>query len=239
EEVLSSVCRLFCQGVPPSHMPEQIKQLHGVEIGREGGWKLLALAAREGRFHYQAPGETELTVAPQERYPRALQRVRVVHSAVIEDVAQHAAALLLEMVCEPPAGGDPGEERHLGLAGGNAVHLLSRTFSRLISSPVPGLPRSLVFHALVGGILEAPLKSPITCIHFCASNPALQPTGFVGLCAPEVVRATDYDHLRNCAGIKEAFDRRGELQIIVTAAGRWECGHSTFYEMLDRHAPAS
>src|SRR5262249_27138304 len=71
------------------------------------------------------------------------------------------------------------------------------------------------------------------------SNPALQPTGFVGLCAPEVVRATDYDHLRNCAGIKEAFDRRGELQIIVTAAGRWECGHSTFYEMLDRHAPAS
>ena len=48
--------------------------------------------------------------------------------------------------------------------------------------------------------------------------------------------ADEYDTLRNSEGIKESYDRAGDLDIIVTSAADWTDEHSNFHQYMERSA---
>ena len=112
----------------------------------------------------------------------------------------------------------------------------------LLRRPTEGLPKTVVFHALVAGFeVTEPTTAPNAFFTYFVNDPALQvETRFVGLHAPPIVETEDLPRMRNLKGIKEAFAKASELDVIVTAVGSASppCGHSMLLDYMKNSAPS-
>jgi len=111
---------------------------------------------------------------------------------------------------------------------------LARHFAELLRQPNDNLPKQIVFHALVAGFdIYEPTTDPNAFFTYFVKDPAMQvETKFVGLHAPAVVETKQYPKLRALDGIKQAFDRVNEINIIVTSASRWKDKHSVLKQYM-------
>ena len=72
------------------------------------------------------------------------------------------------------------------------------------------------------------------CSYFDNQLPLQVTPRFVALHAPPLVKSKDLESLKSLAGIKEAYELRGELDIIVTSAAEWPHEHSALYRYMGR-----
>ena len=223
------VCKYFCEGHPPTEIRELLETNHGITILREDPYRYLAYAASQHWIRFVAPHEHTLREALISRYGW-LQGMDVVHTAVVDDVAFHAAEMLIGLVQlhrRPPYN---QTAVHVGFAGGHAIRRLAQIFADLMRQPRDDLPATVVFHAMVAGFdVEDPTTDPNAFFTYFVKDPAIQvETRFVALHAPPMVETRQLETLRRMAGLMEAFEKARELDVIVTSASSWSdsCSHS-------------
>ncbi len=113
---------------------------------------------------------------------------------------------------------------------------VAQAFAALLRQPIEGLPKTVVFHALVSGFnLAQPSTAPNGFFTYFASDPGIHvDTKFVGLHAPALIKTEQFDELRALDGIREAYDRADEIDIIVTSASLWSDEHSMLRQYMER-----
>src|SRR5262249_45950300 len=91
-----------------------------------------------------------------------------------------------------------------------------------------GLPDKVVFHSLVSGYnVETPFTDPNSFFTYFFRNPPPNvEVSFVGLYAPAIVGQGQMAQALEMPGIKEAYERINELDIIVTSAANLSDEHN-------------
>lgn len=239
-ERITLICKYFCEGYLPGEIQELMRDKHGISLRRETPYRYLAHAARHGWIQFVPPPENSLRDRLKRRYPW-LDDAVVAHTAVFDDVAWQAAEMLvklLRMRCRVAS----RNEVHVGFAGGHVMRRVAERLAGLLRRPTEGLPRTVVFHALVAGFeVTEPTTAPNAFFTYFVNDPALQvETRFVGLHAPPTVEAEYLPRLRQQKGIKEAFAKASELDVIVTAVGSASppCGHSMLLDYMKNSPPS-
>ena len=240
-EVLSAVCKYFCDGHTPSQIAALMAEKHHiVDMKRPEPYQILSRAARLRRLHFSAPTEFVLKDRIRDRCPW-LHDVDVVHTGVFTPIADHVALMLSRVLQRRAAEGQ--DEVHVGLAGGHALRKVCRAFARLLRQRPPGLPKRLVFHAMAAGFdVEDPMTAPTTFSAYFAEDEDVEmpvETRFVGLYAPTLVEADEIERVRSLKGIEESFSRASDLDVIVTSASLWSDEHSLLRTYLEAKSPAS
>jgi len=228
EERESLVCNLFCQGKSVQEILDELRDR--VPMTRERPYAIVRHAARQGRLSYTPPHESGLALEIMETY--RLEKVRVVKTAESSDVAGQAARMLSEMIRKWPQ-----PDLHIGFAGGGLLQETVRLLAESLRRPGPA-PRNIFFHALIAAAHD-PMNSPNAFLHWFLGHGFTFKPHFIGLPAPGFVSTPTLRKLRQLEGIKEAFDRAGELDIVVTSAGaHWKNGCSALHQMYRDRASA-
>ena len=234
-EVISLVCKYFCEGKTVAEIVKKMREQHGVHLNREQPYKMLSRAATLGWLKFEAPLEHRLTEWLQQEYGN-LDGVEVVHSASTEDLAYHAAVELVRLLRKYREGAQQKDKVHIGFAGGPTMRKLARHFADLLCQPQRGMPEKICLHALVSGFNpHDPTTDPNAFFTYFVRRPGLPiEVEFVGLHAPALVKTEDFMNLKNMIGIREAYSLRDEIDIFVTAGAEWEDDHSLFKTCMKR-----
>ncbi|MHC4966413.1 MAG: hypothetical protein ACYTGE_16080 [Planctomycetota bacterium] len=204
-EVVTLVGEYFEQGFLPAKIQKLIQKDFGLRISREAPYRYLAHAAKHGWIHFDGPAEHML----QERLRNEhtwLQDVAVAHTAVFDDVAHHAAKMILGLLRKYTGPPYNKKEVHIGFAGGHAMRTVAKHLARLLREPAEGLP-----------------TAPNAFFTYFENDPALQvKTRLVGLLSPPIVEWDQVASLREMAGIDVSFSLSSQLDIIVTSAASWD-----------------
>ncbi len=229
-ELLSKVCHFFCQGATPSAIQQRLAQ-DGVHISREAPYQLLAQAAANGWIEFNPPLEFSLAQNVRDSYPW-LHELRVAHTALGDHVARVGAKALLEMLQVHFA----GKKVSVGFSAGHTMRQLARQFAELLRRARPPLPRKIVFHAMVAGFdVENPSNDPNAFFtYFVRDDVRHVETEFVGLHTPAIVEPEQIERLRRLDGVRQSFERAGELNVVVTSARDWNDPHATLLRYLAR-----
>jgi DNA-binding transcriptional regulator LsrR (DeoR family) len=222
-ELVALVCNYFAMGYLPSRIQALLRKEHGIWVSREAPYRYLAYAAERGWIRFDGPPEHNLRERLKNEHPW-LQGAEVAHTAVFEDVAHHAAKMILGLLrkyTQPPYN---KKEVHIGFAGGHAMRTVAKHLARLLREPAEGLPETVVFHAMVAGFEpEDPTTAPNAFFTYFENDPALQvKTRLVGLLSPPIVRCDQFADLQELAGIEVSFSLASEVDIIVTSATSWD-----------------
>lgn len=143
---------------------------------------------------------------------------------VAEKVAQAAAEVLVGLIKQL---GHTKESVHLGFGAGRTTFTVAGHLAHLLQGE-RDCP-NLVLHALTSGFeAERPLSSPVA--FFPAFDQARVQA--IGLFAPAIVFADEYDDLKNFPGIRESFARAGEIDIVVTSLARAKDQHGLLNRFL-------
>ena len=121
-------------------------------------------------------------------------------------------------------------EVHLGMGAGYATMLVARRLAYKIRSGTE-VPR-IVLHAISsGGFLpNEPYKSPST--YFSYFDPALMNVNFVALFSATVVSNSDYENQKSNPAIRYSFEKRDEIDIIVTSLASADHEHGLLGQYL-------
>ena len=241
DELVSLVCKHFCRGFSMSETRDLLLTKHGVKLNREEPWQMVSYAALNGRIRFVAPYEQEQQQRIEERY--GFLKVIIPRTGAGDDVSYHVARTLLDLIRTRHSLNPAKEEIHVGFAGGSSLRKSARMLADLLRHAQPeGLPKRLVFHAMVAGFnIDDPRPDPNAFFTLLANDPALNiQTSFVALLAPGIVKSRLVDGLKAIEDIRSAYDRANQIEIIVTSAGgHWQQGHSALYDMYMQRSPAS
>ena len=229
-ELESRVCQLICDG---NTIREILKVLKlgrpPVRLNRQQPYQILRSAALRQRLRYEPPIYFEVSHRLKRMFDW-LHSLDVVHTATLDDIAKRAAENLLDMISGSRGSKREGEY-HLGFAGGGLLQLTALRLAEKISRTTKPLPKRIVFHAMVARFGENPLTDPNSFVGYFTSAPLPVEIRFVGLMAPGLVSSGTARHLGTVEGIREAFERISELDVIVTSAGgHWKKGCSQLFE---------
>jgi DNA-binding transcriptional regulator LsrR (DeoR family) len=238
-EVISLVCKYFCQGKTVAQIKEIMADKHGIKLSREQPYKMLSRAATRGWLIFQAPLDHILTERLGNEYG-SLDGIQVVHSASSEDLAHHGAREILRFLRKYKEGAQQRDEVHIGFAGGPTMRKLARHLANLLCQPQVGMPARIHLHALVSGFNpHDPTTDPNAFFTYFVRRPGLpSEIKFVGLHAPALVKTEDFPSLKRMTGIKEAYEAREKIDIFVTAGADWEDDHSLFKTCMKRSETA-
>jgi len=243
EELISVVANLMCQGRSVAEVIDIIEEKYKVRIGREIPYRLFAHAAQKGWIRFTGPIAVDLSEKLKSQFP-FLHDVRVVRTAVSEDISQHASGMLLKMIQKLIEENPGKKEVHIGFAGGSTLRRLAGYFAQELQNPIETgrLPNKIVFHAMVADFnSEEPTNNPNAFFtYFVSDQPSRVKTGFVGLHAPGLVSPDQMEMILKFDDIKNAYAQVDDIDIIVTSAGgHWKEGHSALYDMYKQASPSS
>jgi hypothetical protein len=256
-ELAARVVDLMREGCPMQQIAQRLNKEHAQQLGfslnREDPYDLLRYAARTDRLRF-APTHSDLL---RERLHGKLHglidagRIHVVLSPVAQDVALDAAKVLLTLLRDradhqrsdrAKGAVGPAKEKpeiHVGFAGGDSLRLVARQLAdllvQLLAEPAAPLSNTrIVFHAMVGGLNTDRPANPNAFATYLVDDrgPLKDMTSFVGLHAPAFVKPGEREQLAQLELVKEALEYRNRLDLIVTSAGRWKCGHSVVVKLL-------
>jgi DNA-binding transcriptional regulator LsrR (DeoR family) len=233
-ELEARVCQLVCEGREMREIVEIISESHpGINFTRQQPHRILRRAAKNGRIRYTPRPELSLAYKIKERY-KWLKQVEVVHSQEHDHIADKAAEHLLDIIAGKFSGTGPKTDFHCGFAGGGLLELTARLLSEKLRQTAVPLPKTIYFHSMVARLDEDPALDPNSFVRYFTSNPPLPASArFVGLMAPGFVSVDTVKLLRGAEGIREAFARVKDLDVIVTSGGHWAHGQgcSRLYEL--------
>ncbi len=239
DELIAAVCMYFCRGMTVAEIREKIQEKLGISLSREQPHRLLSFAAQRNLLSFKAPLATELENQIAREY-NWLKGVKVVRTAVSDDVSYRVAETLLDHVCTLSKSRPADKAVHIGFAGGKALRKTARIFSEMLREPRMDLPQTIIFHAIVAGFqVTDPSTDPNGFFNYFAGETDLQvQASFIGLPAPMILKSGEIGKLRTISYLSEAFDSVKDIDIIVTSAGgHWQQGHSSYYSMLSKASP--
>lgn len=204
----------------------ELERLHcDFEMSREKVYELIREARRRSYFQILPPYEWSLRDRLAARHPGEFH---VVHMTELDHLAAAAAKVVADLI-----EGFQREGRkvvHLGLGAGVTSMKVARHLALRLRT-VDRLPE-LVFHALTSGFNAAkPHTAPVSFFGFFDALPTK--TEYVGLFAPAFVPTEGWSRMLESPGVKESFDRRDEIDIVLTALGSPAHGHGDFYHFME------
>lgn len=224
----------------PEAIQERLSKLEEpIKITRAKVYDLFRDAADHGWLRFVAPPDDELRRQLKKCFP-FLQGIEVVQTRRFEDVAHSAAQMLLDLVRAHKPSQDSDRLVHIGYAGGYSMRAVAQNMAESLRQPVADFPGRMSLHALVAGFhLTDPTTDPNAFFTYFVDPRLTVRTEFVGLHAPAIARVDRIGEIKATEGIKESFDRRDEIDIIVTSASRYsdKCKHSQLYSVLNRIPP--
>jgi DNA-binding transcriptional regulator LsrR (DeoR family) len=208
------------EGLSPTEIAQKVSDEFRRQpaLSREAIYPLIAEAVQRGFIKLVPPTSEELARKITTRFPN-LQPcvVRVVETAGPQDnakVATVAAELALEHLAEIPKTKN-GQPVGLGLGPGRATLDFCWAFSRLLQGRPDPVKLKLV--AISAG---CPANEP----EFASSSffnlfPPHVVHSKVGLFAETLVPLKDFADIKSRAGVKEAFEARESIDLVVTSMG--------------------
>ena len=119
---------------------------------------------------------------------------------------------------------------HLGMGAGYAAMLVAKKLALQIASG-HACPK-LVLHAISSGgfFIEQPHKAPIT--YFGYFDEVMTKVEFVALFSETVVKNKDYEATINGPSLKHCFDRKSEIDIVITSLAASQDRHGLLGQYL-------
>jgi DNA-binding transcriptional regulator LsrR (DeoR family) len=221
-----------------SDIKQRLKEKHDIEISRERVYVLVSKAAANGHLRYVAPEAIDLAQRMKRAY-EFLTDVTIVRTGNAADISVHVAQTILKIMKE-----HRGEKFSIAFAGGSLLRQTAKWLSTLLREMDPdALPRELVVLALSSILDYREMTSQPNAIFTYFSEDYALPlkVSFVGLPAPGLVTGKQMGVLkRDYPDIRKAFERREEIDVLVTSAGGcWQLGHSALYKIYKTSAPKS
>lgn len=205
------------------------------ELTREKIYPFFREAVRRGFLVLRPPRNKELAQRICDTYhighspddDRSVQVVDVIRDEAIQHVTSAGAEVVLSLVEKI---GRKRQPVHIGLGGGYSAMMVARALASKVRSE-PECP-SLVLHALSAGgfLVDKPQRSPMT--YFSYFDDALTSVEFVGLFSPTVTSHEDYKLVRDTPGVQDAFERAGEIDIVVTSFARAQDEHGMLRQLI-------
>ena len=212
------------------------------DITREKIYPMFWEACNRGFLLLQPPAEHHLRKKLENtfalyRHPGEVTVVNVSGESAAQHVTSVAAdqiVELIERVWKEKTEHYPNEPEkqsvHLGMGAGFATMLVARRLAYKIRSGA-AVPQ-IVLHAISsGGFLpNEPYKSPST--YFSYFDPALIDVKFVALFSATVVSNSDYENQKANPAIRYSFEKRDEIDIIVTSLASADHEHGLLGQYL-------
>jgi len=235
DDVVFAVCQRFLarageskKGVA-SAIAEQIRtEFDRPDLKREHIYALIWEGVHRGMVFFRPPCEQSLAeriakIYGIPQYSQDHDRIHVVNvrgPEAFSSVCEVGADLVLRLIKKLKTHGRT--RVHLGLGSGASAMNVAKRLAKLLRTD-PDCP-DLAIHALsTGGFsVENPNRdSPMT--YFGLFEDVLPNVEFVGLFCPTVVAQGSYEDLLQTVGVRESFQRRHEIDIVVTSlATRWD-----------------
>ena len=211
-----------------SSVADWLQNVRGrADITREKIYPMFWEACNRGFLLLQPPAEHHLRKKLENhfslfKYPGEITVVNVSGENATQHVTSTAADQIVELIervwkekqIQYP--NEPEKQAvHLGMGAGYATMLVARRLANKIRSGA-AIPQ-IVLHAISsGGFLpNEPHKSPST--YFSYFDPALMNVKFVALFSATVVSNSDYENQKANPAIRFSFEKREEIDIIVTS----------------------
>jgi len=205
------------------------------DLNREKIYPLFWEAARRRFLFLQPPREQHLAQRIADTYhvgrepddDRTVQVVDAHGLGAVRHVSTVGAELLLSLIREI---GRKRQPVHIGLGAGYSAMMVARHLAHRVRSD-PDCP-SLVLHALSAGgfLVDQPQRSPVT--YFNYFDGALTRVEFVALFSQTTVSNADYERIRQSPGVKKAFERAKEIDIVVTSFAWAQDEHGMLRQFL-------
>lgn len=228
DDVLFQVAEKIAAGKKATQVSEEMKALN-ISIGREQVYNLLAKAVDRGFLRLCAPLEHTVTSRLAERYPQTHFRVANVSTknTAVERVAATGAELVLSLIKQCARAGK--DQVHVGFASGNTLRMLARELSVLMRAETT-LP-NLVLQALSSGLsVEHPTRAPLAFFSFFDALPI--DVRCIGLFSPAMVEWREYEKTKKLHGIRETFDQKKGIDIVVMSMASASDPHGLFNHFM-------
>jgi DNA-binding transcriptional regulator LsrR (DeoR family) len=234
DELMSTVLDLVIQGKTPTEIERKVRLIprYG-DFKRQRVYDLVREAGLRGLLRFRGARDDELE--RQLRETSQLKDVRVVRTHHWQDISEHVADLLLQLIKESSHKQSVG----IGIAGGLMLMQTCKLLAQRLQREPAGLPKKLSIHTLVAGFDPGDATHSF-CQYFADQDDLLKreeerKTRFVVLHAPGLVPMGRFNELKAWPVVKAAYDRSHEIDILVTSSGgHWNPGHSQLYKVLSR-----
>ncbi len=206
------------------------------DLTRERIYPLFWEAARRGYLFLQPPRDEDLARKIRHGYGvgrepgdrRSVEVVNVRGAEGVRHVTSAGAEAVLSLVRQI---GQQRQPVHVGLGAGFSAMMVAKHLASRIRSD-ESCP-SLVLHALSAGGFQPhePQRSPV--MYFNYFDDVLPHVEYVALFSPTIVPDSDYDRIQKSPGVKTAFDRAGEIDVIITSFAWAEDEHGMLRQYLE------
>ncbi len=233
---LVEVCHRFLERQKPAEIAAWLGSKLKKKVSRESIYPLIQEAIRRGFFVLRPPLEDLLGQRLADRYFKGAHKDRFHVASASAEAARdwlpaRAVDLIMDLIWQVvPARTAAGKTRvRIGLAGGGTIMRVAQALAARLREENK-LPR-LGIHALSSGFrLKRPLTAPITFLSYFDQVPT--EIDYVGLFAPAVVAAEDYDRVITLPGVKESFDRAKTIDIVVTGLASADDKHGELNQFM-------
>lgn len=195
-------------------------------------YPIVNLARDKGFYRILAPLAEACAREIASRFGRAPETIQVVEArgpSAVDMVAERAAVHVLELIRELGKRKEKDRVR-VGFVGGRTVMGVTRRLAEHLRC-APELPR-LGLHAVCSGFdARAATTAPTSFFSFFDGIPADVET--VGLFAPPVVDAKDYERVMSARGVVESFREAEKIDIVVTGLSATADDHGALKDLYD------
>jgi DNA-binding transcriptional regulator LsrR (DeoR family) len=214
DTLLISVCERFLRGDKVMDIVQWLRDDHDFPMKRENIYPLLREARKRGFLSLLPPPDTYLQQRICDRFDAQKERIHVlrVRGYTARDyLAGAAAEVIVKLIHEV---GETKERVRIGLGGGGTMLSVARALAPRLRSE-GSLPK-LGLHAVHSGFdVENPWTAPVSFLgYFDQAAPDIE---YVGLFAPAVVGADEYEHVKTLHGVEESFRKADQIDIVVTS----------------------
>ena len=234
-EYIFFVCERFFGGDGATSISKWL-QAQSYNVNREQVYDLVRKGVKLGYVQLCPPEDMALTRRLQSVFPQAAADIQVldVETETAPDHLTMAAAKKVVLLIKEL--GKQKERVHIGLGAGMTTKHFARDLAlRLRSEPEAELPK-LVIHALTSGF--SPRKPSTAPVAFFSFFEWLKTNvEYVGMFSEPFVPWNQYDLVKKSPGVREAFEDRDQIDIVVTSLSDERDEHGFFREFLRIGAP--
>jgi DNA-binding transcriptional regulator LsrR (DeoR family) len=177
------------------------------------------------RFVHSRPGATDsradkVVKVVSQGYEPSLEHVAVAGAATALKVIRDKYAKLPKPRARKRASGDEPAV-HVGFGAGSTTMLVARHLAEMLRAEET--PPHVVLHALSSGFsVKYPATAPVAFFNFFHGNPFVS---YRGMFAPAYVKSESFDEQITDVGVRESFQEKKKIQIIVTALASQQDPH--------------
>jgi DNA-binding transcriptional regulator LsrR (DeoR family) len=224
DTLLISVCHRFLDGETVSDILKWLQDEHQIPIKRQSIYPLLREARKRRYLSILPPPEGYLQQRICDRFRVEKESVHVLrvrgdsaHDFVPDAAARHVVQLIHQV-------GATKERVRIGFGGGATIMRVARALA--VRLRFEGSLPKLGLHAVTSGFdVNMPQTAPVSFLgYFDQAAPDIE---CVGLFAPAVVEATQYEKVKTLPGVKESFAKAREIDIVLTSLATSTDEHGT------------